>query len=129
MFTLSMFAFLLNQVSPASAKPRSYFDQNRDYTLIPFDELDATYVCNQETKDRYGEKLVRLTLDDHSTRFDNRLEIYKVFMIADLGSLRDFEELAVHCFVDPIEYAINHYRAFSTKQESLWDKAVGVFGF
>ncbi len=126
--TLSVLIWGLSTMDSNYVASRVYFDEARDYSQIPFDELDAINVCRAETRKRFGSSLVRLTLNSHSTRFDDRTRIYKMFMVADVGSLRNFEEMAVHCFVDPSEYTIDHYRTFSTKQRSLVDRARGIFG-
>ena len=127
MLALSAFIFALSFLDSNYVKSRPYFDPHRDYSRIPFDELDASNACRAETGTRYGENLVRLTLDSHSTRFDERVNMYKIFMTADVGNMHNYEEMAVHCFVDPIAHMIDHYRVFSSKQKSLLDRALGLF--
>ncbi len=118
----------MSLIDPHYGHSRPYFDENRDYSRLPFDELDATNACRAESKARFGDTLVRLTLDNHSTRFELREGMYKIFMKADVGSLRDYEEHDVHCFVDPDVYTVDYYRTFSSKQKSLLNRALSALG-
>ncbi|WGO97793.1 hypothetical protein QFX18_17425 [Saccharophagus degradans] len=106
-----------------------HFDPTRDYAQIPFDELDATMICEQETNYRYGNSVLRTHVDSHSTRLDKTQGLYKIFMFADIGSKKHFEEITVHCFVDPSEFMIDHYRAIVKKQDTLLDKAISFLNF
>lgn len=108
---------------------RVHFDATRDYILIPFDELDALHICQEETRYRYGNSLQRSRVDAHSTRLDTTRGLYKIFMFADIGSKKHFQEVTVHCFVDPSEFMIDHYRAIVKKSDSLLDKAISFLNF
>jgi|GEM_PF-3667427 len=104
-----------------------YLEPNRNYQLIPFDITDATAICSRKTAAKYGSMLVRSYVDRHSTRFDSSAGIYKVFMLAHVGSEAVFDEAAVHCFVNPSEYIISHYRTFEKKRESLINRSLDFF--
>ncbi|WNO11237.1 hypothetical protein [Teredinibacter sp. KSP-S5-2] len=105
-----------------------YYDAQRNYKILPFDLLDATSICEQKTQKRYGDKMISSYIDNHSTYFDRSTYLYKVFMFARVGELRDSEEVVVHCFVNPSEYMVEHYRAFEPKKGSLMNRAVGSLG-
>ncbi|SMF24601.1 hypothetical protein SAMN02745866_01607 [Alteromonadaceae bacterium Bs31] len=107
--------------------PGKYFDSARDYRQIPFDMLDAYSICKHKTKIRYGSELVRSYIDQHSTRFEPGKGIYKIFMSAHIGSKTYYDEAAVHCFVDPSEFMVSHFRIFEPKRESLMSKALSFF--
>ncbi|TVZ42086.1 hypothetical protein P886_1441 [Alteromonadaceae bacterium 2753L.S.0a.02] len=109
-------------------RPGKYFDPHRDYLRMPFDINDATGICTHKTELRFGEQLVRSHVDNHSTRYDPKLGIYKVFMSAQLGDLYIYEEAPVHCFVNPREHMISHYRTFE-KRQSLMTRALKVISF
>jgi hypothetical protein len=91
----------------------------RDYRYIPFDEYDATMICRDEMKARAGPELLRSYVDSHSTRMDNRKGIYRIYMIADLGSHDDYREVSVHCFVDKWSNDISHYKQFDGRKTIL----------
>ena len=117
------------EVESPFSKPRIHFDESRDFTQIPFDEIDAFVACKAKTLTKFQNRLVRLTIDGHSTHFDDGAGLFKMFLFADVGDLRDYEEMRVYCFIDPSEYVISHYRTYSTQQKSLIDKTLGIFGF
>jgi hypothetical protein len=91
----------------------------RDYRFIPFDEYDATMICRDEMESRVGDNLLRSYVDSHSTRMDSRKGIYRVYMIADLGTHDDYREVAVHCFVDKWSNDISHYKQFDDRKTIL----------
>ena len=105
----------------------SIFDENRDYKLVPFDMVDASIACEKQVAQNYGESLVRTYLDSHSTRFDPVSSTYKIFIHALQGTEKDYTEDYVHCFVDPNDYVISHYQAFSSKKDSLMKRALSFF--
>ncbi|WP_028886520.1 hypothetical protein [Teredinibacter turnerae] len=100
-----------------------YADHGRNYNLTPFDINDAARVCTNKTADRFGDQLVRSYVDYHSTRYDARLAIYKVFMHAQLGDLYLHSDAPIHCFVDPKQHIVTHYRSFEARK-SLMTRAI-----
>lgn len=105
--------------------PGKYFDPARDYQRMPFDMLDATRICEQKTQLKFGDTFVRSYVDQHSTRFDVARGIYKVFLFVHIGTTKVFEEAPVHCFVDPSQHMVSHYRSFE-KRRSLMSRALSV---
>lgn len=123
--SLMLISKLLNHVNHTKV----HFDKTRNYTLVPFDELDAMRACQKETTYRYGNTLLRSHIDSHSSRMDKVQGLYKIFMFADIGTKKHFNEVTVHCFVDPKAFMIDHYRAIVKKQDTLLDKALGLLKF
>lgn len=78
--------------------------------FIPADINDATNVCNTEMKTRLGAKLLRSYVDQHSTRLDNSKGLFRVYIKADIGTVRDFHEIDVYCFVDKWDHSLSHYK-------------------
>ena len=99
----------------------------RDYSLAPFDIVDAAMHCKKQTQAKFGETLTRSYVDDHSTRWDNDAALFKVFMMAHVGTLTNYSETAIHCFVDPHKQMLTHYRAINLKETSLISKALKFF--
>jgi hypothetical protein len=95
----------------------------RDYTRMPFNMMDATEYCRLRTQRRYGNDLVLSYVDENSTRIDVKTGLYKIFMFVHVGNPRNYEEEAIHCFVDPQSRVLTHYRAISLRKASLMEKA------
>lgn len=102
-------------------------DASRDYSRTPFDMADATEYCQKKTERRYGDDLALSYIDEHSTRIDSKSGIYKVFMFAHVGDLRDYEEEAIHCFIDPDRRVLTHYRTINLRKASLMSRAAKFF--
>lgn len=105
-----------------------YTPAQRDFQQIPFDMLDATHYCETHTRNRYGEELALTYVDEHSTRFDADKGLYKVFMVAHIGSLSEYKKTAIYCFVDKYRYKVTHYRAIDGKDNSVFSHAKRLFG-
>jgi hypothetical protein len=99
-------------------------DPARDYSRSPFNMIDATEYCQHKTQRRYGDSLALSYIDNHSSRLDVKTGLYKIFMFVRVGDLRDYEEEAIHCFIDPDRRVLTHYRAISLQKASLMSKAV-----
>lgn len=122
-------ALLMASKFDFSRQPTGVIDPNRDFAKIPFDEYDATRICEKRTRMQFrSQSMVRTAVDRHSTRFDKRSGNYKIFMFLDVGDLRNYDEGTVHCFVDARSYVIDHYRTIFEKQQSLLDRALNMFG-
>jgi|GEM_PF-6756972 hypothetical protein len=98
-------------------------DLHRDFTRYPFDMVDATEYCQRRVSRRYGSNLVLSYVDAHSTRIDSKTGQYKIFMFAHVGDLKNFEEEAVHCFVDPENRMAVHFRTINLRKASLMSRA------
>lgn len=129
-FAIGVMALLLSGLGSASFIYLQYgqdadnllAENNRNYLQLPFDMLDATRYCQSEAGRRFGDSLVQIYIDQHSTYRDNTTGIYKIFMIAHVGSVAEYEEAAVHCFVDPEHQMLTHYQAMSFKKKPLMER-------
>lgn len=104
-----------------------FLEDGRDFSLAPFDMLDATRYCQLKTQLTYGDNLTQSYIDEYSTRVDSSSGIYKVFMVAHIGKQSQSQEKAVHCFVDPEDRLVTHYRSFDRYKTSLISKAIRFF--
>lgn len=109
------------------AAEKLMLDLNRDFSRMPFDMVDATEYCQKKLEHKYGEDLALSYVDEHSSRIDSRTGLYKIFMFAHVGDLRDFEEEAVHCFVDPHRRMLTHFRTINLRKASLMSRAAKFF--
>lgn len=102
-------------------------DPHRDYSRVPFNMVDATEYCRLKTARRYGKNLVLSYIDEHSTRLDVKTGQYKIFMFVRTGNLTDYQEEAVHCFIDPESRMLTHYRTINLHKASLMSRAAKFF--
>ena len=98
-------------------------DPYRDYARSPFNMVDAAEYCQLKTQRRYGDSLALSYIDNHSTRADVKTGLYKIFMFVRVGDLHDYQEEAVHCFVDPERRVLTHYRTINLQKASLMSRA------
>lgn len=103
-------------------------DSARDYSRVPFSMIDATEYCQRRTQRRYGSSLALSYVDEHSTRVDPQSGLYKIFLFARVGDLQDYDEEAIHCFVDPERRVLTHYRTINLRKASLMSRAARFFG-
>ena len=103
-------------------------DSTRDYSRVPFNMIDATEYCQRRTQRRYGASLALSYIDEHSTRMDPKTGLYKIFLFARVGDLQDYDEEAIHCFVDPERRVLTHYRTVNLRKASLMSRAARFFG-
>ncbi len=99
----------------------------RDFRRIPFDEYDATQVCQHKAKRQFGDALLRSHVDDHSTRFEPQRDIFVVSLIGNVGTPQQFEDVFIYCYVDPHEYAVTYYDTVYAEQRSLMSRALSFF--
>ncbi|VUD59146.1 hypothetical protein TDB9533_02602 [Thalassocella blandensis] len=99
------------------------------YSNVTF--TDATLTCERETKTTYGEKIGTLTVDNHSSRYDERQFLYKIFMEMNLRNSNNEANLFyVNCFVRSSNGKIRKYEVFEADAEnpSRVDDGTNVFG-
>lgn len=106
---------------------RLMVDAHRDYRLMPFDIMDARDFCRKKMERKYGNSLALAYVDEHSTRQDTRSGIFKIFMFARVGTLNEFEEEVVHCFIDPERQELTHFRTINLNKASLMSRAMKFF--
>lgn len=103
------------------------FNASRNYQQTPFDILDAQQICQHQTQETHGDRLLMSYLDTHSSRFEPRLGIYKIFLVAHIGVRGDYEEAKIHCHINPASHLINHYKTVFPEQSSIMSRAIKFF--
>lgn len=124
---MALILFYLSYSHHRQAADKLLIDPARDYSRVPFNMMDATEYCRQKTHRRYGDSLALSYIDNHSTRLDVKTGLYKIFMFARVGELHDYQEEAVHCFIDPERRVLTHYRTINLQKASLMSKASKFF--
>jgi len=95
---------------------------DRNYGQTPFDIYDASLACGDEAKQKLGPSLVRLRADWHSTRLETERQIYFVAMQGDVGTLEEYDEVYIYCYIDPQDYEVTYFKAYDSKQKPLLSK-------
>lgn len=91
---------------------------------VPFDLLDATAECKQETEERLGDVLLRSRVDWHSSRFQKDRNIYVVSLQADIGDIHRFEEANVYCYINPRTEQVSYFNAYDSEGKSYVSRAI-----
>ncbi len=127
----SALVYLAKSQKPKTFNPYDavYMSPTRDYQLVPFDMLDARHYCQSQTEAKYGDQLALSYVDEHSTRHDSEKGLYKIFLVAHVGDLSNYQETAIHCFVDQYRYKLTHYRTIKLRDTPLMKKALKLFKF
>ncbi len=92
---------------------------------------DANQTCHQETRSVYGDKIKTLTTDNHSSRYDEKQFLYKMFLQMDLKSSKGSTKMFhVNCFVRSANGSIRKYEVYEAdvKVPSQIDDGTNRFG-
>ncbi len=114
-----MGAILLFCIGYSWAKVAFAPEDTRDYRYIPFDMYDATQLCTAEMDERLGSRLLRYYVDQHSTRLDNRQGMYRVYLKADVGNLREYNEVDVYCYIDKWDHTLDYYKEIDPTKKGI----------
>lgn len=89
---------------------------------------DAVVACREETFDTYGSRIRNLVTDNHSSRFDGKRYIYKIFLEVDLVGKKDKTSKLhyVNCFVRSKNGNISKYDVFKSDEERREEKDDGT---
>lgn len=78
---------------------------------------DAYIICHKLTEKRYGKQLKTLFMDDHSSRYEHKRGLYKVFLKADIyASKNKSKPHWVNCAVRASNGSISKYEVIEDKQ-------------
>jgi len=85
---------------------------NKGYQNVTF--TDASLTCKEAVKSQFGKKLRNLVIDNHSSRFDSKQFLYKIFLEADIqsGSSGPATLHYVNCFVKSSNGRVNKFESF-----------------
>ncbi len=89
-------------------------------TLRTVTFTDAVMTCQKETRAKLGADLISVSVDDHSSRYDHKSNVYKLFFNALVLSKRSETgraNLAVYCFVRADQGRISHFEQVEQKDD------------
>lgn len=84
------------------------------YKNITF--TDATIACEEEVVDTFGKKLSQKVVDNHSSRFESQVGLYKIFLSAYTKNKNQTVEYFVSCFVQARNGRISKFETFENKE-------------
>lgn len=82
---------------------------------------DAQLECEKEARREFGERLRLITVDSHSSRYDEKINRYKMFFSLDVYPKRgDNKEIAVpyflNCYVHAGRGSVTHFESLEDKE-------------
>lgn len=95
---------------------------------------DAVLECEASTRSEYADRLKSLVVDNHSSRYDDRAFLYKIFFEADMIS-EDSGEVSLHyvnCFVASESGKIDKFELWEDRDEESGPqkkKTTNAFGY
>lgn len=114
--------------SPDKAEPAVPGPQHITFT-------DAVLACRAEATSKLPQGVLTLTLDDHSSRFEQGEQLYKIFLQAQVKRASNAAEtvgVAVYCFVKADQGFVSYYEQLEQTDEEgapSLNKPGGVFGW
>lgn len=127
----SVFATLYLNGSIPKFKRSGEAEEYKNVTLT-----DAQVVCENYTREEMGKRLKSLSVDDHSTRFDELDNRYKIFMLAELYDSRNRDGIArpyfIHCFSSGNKADIAQFRIYEdedAKPSPIRKEEKGMFSW
>ena len=94
---------------------------------------DAVMNCHARVKDSYGKKIRTLVTDNHSSRYSDKLVLYKIFLKLDLYTKdrKSGRQHFVNCFVKAKNGRIAKFEVFEDREKSkapVVDDGTNMFG-
>ncbi|TVZ37298.1 hypothetical protein P886_1639 [Alteromonadaceae bacterium 2753L.S.0a.02] len=101
------------------------------YQNITF--TDAVLTCEKYTRSEFGKRLNTLEVDNHSSRYDNKQFLYKIFLqVTTTPRTETTGEHFVNCFVKSSNGRIDKFETWEQKIHSTAPESPGgtnVFGW
>lgn len=95
---------------------------DRNFAEAPFDANDASRACEAESKHKLGNSLLRTNINWHSTRFDEKRQLWLVVLDGDVGDLEQFESAHIYCYINPRSYEVSYLKAYDSESRPLGEK-------
>ncbi|MFT7559527.1 MAG: hypothetical protein ACI93R_001438 [Flavobacteriales bacterium] len=87
---------------------------SKGYKNVTF--TDALLTCKAEAKDVFDEDLSQLVVDNHSSRYDDRVSLYKIFIEVDIRGKKKMEHYFVNCYVRASNGRISEFESFEERE-------------
>ncbi len=91
---------------------------SKGYRNVTF--TDAVLACQNTTKENYGERIRNLVIDNHSSRFDDKQFLYKIFLKMDLYDKNRTKARLhyINCFVKSSNGRVRKFEAFEEVEQN-----------
>lgn len=93
-----------------------------------FNQYEAELICEDKMQDQLGDSLVRSYVDEHSTRFDELAGIFRIYLVADIGSHTDFKEVMIYCQVSDYDHELAYYKLIDPSLKPFTYADIKFFG-
>lgn len=114
MVACAMLGFFPANYSPPPSQASLVDDQSIPEAIRTLSA--ASQLCQSQAGMSFGEPLVVAFIDDYSTRFDERRNLFVVVMFASVQRPdTGIKEYRVHCHVIPEEVSANYFQSFAVK--------------
>ena len=96
---------------------------------------DAALQCESQVRKMYEGRLLVLSLDDHSSRFDESYDLFRIFLKAQIKSARSesgVSDFLINCYVNAEHGKIATLDAYEQKEsqtEAIRQDDGGIFGW
>ncbi|ACR13467.1 hypothetical protein [Teredinibacter turnerae] len=78
---------------------------------------DAVLTCQAEVAEQFGRRMTTMEVDNHSSRYDSRRSIYKIFLEVTTPAKADATGVHyVNCFVKSSNGRISNYESWEEKE-------------
>lgn len=92
-----------------------------DAAPVIVDMGGAVTACERAAADYYPKGAMRVTVDDHSTRFDRRTRNYHIYMEAHAVNGSPPDRYYINCFVAPHAGTVVRFESLKDREEGASD--------
>ena len=125
---LAIYYFFKVNQSAVSVSSPIVQTSGRDYYRSPFNMSDAYEQCLAESKGQLGEGLLRHSMDNISTHYKLKTNVYFIVLKVDVGSLDDYREGMVYCNVDAGLHEVTYYKeVYPGEDRSILSRTIDFF--
>ena len=97
-------------------KSQIFSEKEKGYTL-PTDIYLASDYCQEKIEKKLGDRLLRSYMDERSSR--EEAFIYRVFFKADVGTLADWDEVMIYCYVDRWKLELAYFKEINPNVKQI----------
>ena len=123
---ITLAVYFLSPRTSTSQKLQGLFE-GRNFQYSPFELMDAHDVCLYNARDELGSGFLRSHVDDLSTRFDTRDNVYLIVLNVDVGTVNGYNTAKIYCTVDPSSYQLTYYKEVHEGKQSLLSRTLSFF--
>ena len=116
-------AFFANKIS----KPHGGLFEGRDFNRSSFELTDAYDICYEGIKSERSHDLLGSYLDEMSTHFDERNNLYLIVVDVTIGDGARSMPGKVYCTIDPVSYQLTYYKEVIDGEASVFSRMMSFW--